>query len=187
MRYSIDFNIIERENHPQIVPEEFLHTFLPPGMPPYDLNLKIGAVYMLLRNMCVKEGLCNGTRFTLIDIDGHILQCKMIQDDRTKPEKIFRLPRITTTPPQHYPFPFKRRQYPIRTCFAMTINKSQGGTFDVEGLDASSPVFSHGPISRGGALAQRRGFGTCGWKGAGTPDRRPTCSWDPPSRRHGPP
>jgi hypothetical protein len=26
----------------------------------------------------------------------------------------------------------------------MTINKSQGGTFDVEGLDASSPVFSHG-------------------------------------------
>jgi hypothetical protein len=26
----------------------------------------------------------------------------------------------------------------------MTINKSQGGTFDVEGLDASSPIFSHG-------------------------------------------
>ena len=58
--------------------------------------------------------------------------------------KKIRLPRITTTPPQHYPFPFKRRQYPIRPCFAMTINKSQGGTFDVEGLDASSPVFSHG-------------------------------------------
>ena len=144
MRYSIDYNIIERENHPQIVPEEFLHTLLPPGMPPYDLNLKIGAVYMLLRNMCVKEGLCNGTRFTLIEIDGHVLQCKIIQDDKTKPEKIFRLPRITTTPPQHYPFPFKRRQYPIRPCFAMTINKSQGGTFDVEGLDASSPIFSHG-------------------------------------------
>ena len=35
-------------------------------------------------------------------------------------------------------------------------------------------------ISRGGALAQRRGFGACGWKGVGTPDRRPTCSWDPP-------
>jgi hypothetical protein len=42
-------------------------------------------------------------------------------------------------------------------------------------------------ISRGGALAQCRGFGTCGWKGVGTPDRRPTCSWDPPSQRHGPP
>jgi hypothetical protein len=33
-----------------------------------------------------------------------------------------------------------------------------------------------GAISRGGALAQRRGFGTCGWKGVGTPNRRPTCS-----------
>ena len=144
MRYSIDYNIMERENHPQVIPEEFLHTLLPPGMHPYNLNLKIGAVYMLLRNMCVKEGLCNGTRFTLMDIDHHVLDCKMIQDDRTRPEKKFRLPRITTTPPQHYPFPFKRRQYPIRPCFAMTINKSQGGTFDVEGLDASSPVFSHG-------------------------------------------
>jgi hypothetical protein len=29
-------------------------------------------------------------------------------------------------------------------------------------------------ISRGGALAQCRGFGTCGWKGVGTPRRRPT-------------
>jgi len=27
-------------------------------------------------------------------------------------------------------------------------------------------------ISRGGALAQRRGFGTCGWKGVGTPNIR---------------
>jgi len=28
-------------------------------------------------------------------------------------------------------------------------------------------------ISRGGALAQCRGFGTCGWKGVGTPENRP--------------
>ncbi len=28
----------------------------------------------------------------------------------------------------------------------MTINKSQGGTFDVVGLDLSSPVFSHGQL-----------------------------------------
>ncbi len=34
-------------------------------------------------------------------------------------------------------------------------------------------------ISRGGALAQRRGFGTSVRKCAGTPDSRPTCSWDP--------
>jgi hypothetical protein len=31
----------------------------------------------------------------------------------------------------------------------------------------------HGSISRSGALAQRRGFGTCGWKGVGTPNSRP--------------
>ena len=143
-RYSIDWPIVERPNHRLVVPEEYLHTLLPPGMPPYNLHLKKGAVYMLLRNMSVAEGLCNGTRFTLIEIQNHLLECKIIHDDRNKPEKIFLLPRITTTPPTHYPFPFRRRQYPIRPCFAMTINKSQGGTFDMEGLDASSPVFSHG-------------------------------------------
>ena len=26
----------------------------------------------------------------------------------------------------------------------MTIHKSQGGTFDMEGFDATTPVFSHG-------------------------------------------
>ena len=143
-RYSIDFPVTERPNHKLQIPEEYMHTLLPPGMPPYNLHLKTGGVYMLLRNMSVADGLCNGTRFTLIGIARHLLECKIIHDDRNKPEKIFLLPRITTTPPTHYPFPFHRRQYPIRPCFAMTINKSQGGTFDMEGLDASSPMFGHG-------------------------------------------
>ena len=54
------------------------------------------------------------------------------------------LQRMTTTTRKHYPFPFHRRQNPICPCFAMTINKSQGRTTDMEGLDAYSPVFGHG-------------------------------------------
>ena len=144
LRYSIDYPIVERANHPLVVPQEFLHTLTPPGMPQYRLHLKIGGIYMILRNMCVKAGLCNGTRFILRGIRGHVLICEKIFDDPSKPTFIFNLPRITTTPPEHYPFPFKRRQYPIRPAFAMTINKSQGGTFDMVGIDASCPVFTHG-------------------------------------------
>ncbi len=56
LRYSIDYNIIEHANHdPQTIPEEFLHTLVPPGMPPHTLHLKIGAFYILLRNMCVLQ------------------------------------------------------------------------------------------------------------------------------------
>ncbi len=54
-RFSIDFPINERENNPLVIPEEFLNTLDPPGMPPHKRHLKLGAIYMLLRNMNVKD------------------------------------------------------------------------------------------------------------------------------------
>lgn len=44
------------------------------------------------------------------------------------------------------PFSFKRRQFPIRLAFCMTINKAQGQTLDHVGIYLSDPVFSHGQL-----------------------------------------
>lgn len=44
------------------------------------------------------------------------------------------------------PIPFKRTQFPIRLCFAMTINKAQGRTLDFVGIYLCEPVFSHGQL-----------------------------------------
>ena len=41
-----------------------------------------------------------------------------------------------------YPFTFKRRQFPVK--LAMTINKSQGQTFEIIGIDLTKEVFNHG-------------------------------------------
>ncbi|KAL8471719.1 hypothetical protein ACS0TY_029095 [Phlomoides rotata] len=41
---------------------------------------------------------------------------------------------------------FKRRQFPILLCFAMTINKSQGQSLFTVGLYLPRPVFTHGQL-----------------------------------------
>jgi hypothetical protein len=145
-KHSIDTPPDDDSQDPCIIPPEFLHLLTPPGMPPHSLTMKVNGIYMLLRNMNVEAGQCNGSRFIVKKVLPHSLHCELIQDDPSLPASSFILPRITSTPPKQYPFQFSRRQFPIRPAFAMTINKSQGGTFKKIGLDLTAPVFSHGQL-----------------------------------------
>jgi ATP-dependent exoDNAse (exonuclease V) alpha subunit len=43
-------------------------------------------------------------------------------------------------------FYFKRRQFPVKLAFAMTINKSQGQTIKKAGLFLDSNIFTHGQL-----------------------------------------
>jgi len=45
-----------------------------------------------------------------------------------------------------WPFVLCRRQFPIRVTFVITINKSQGQTFNNVGVYLPSPVYSHGQL-----------------------------------------
>jgi len=64
-----------------------------------------------------------------------------------KGEKVF-LSRLTITPSEKdaLPFTLRRRQFPVRPAFAMTINKSQGQTLQRVGIFLRKPVFSHGQL-----------------------------------------
>ncbi|XP_027103066.1 uncharacterized protein [Coffea arabica] len=44
------------------------------------------------------------------------------------------------------PMSFERVQFPVRLCFAMTINKAQGQTLDFVGIYLREPAFSHGQL-----------------------------------------
>ena len=44
------------------------------------------------------------------------------------------------------PVTLKRLQFPVLLAFAMTINKSQGQTFDRVGIYLPEPVFRHGQL-----------------------------------------
>jgi len=55
------------------------------------------------------------------------------------------IPRVANQPSdEENAFKFTRRQFPIRVCFSMTINKSQGQSVKYVGLDLRSPPFTHG-------------------------------------------
>ena len=71
---SIDEMICDIGEDPSLFPHEYLNSLTPSGMPPHKLLLKVGVVVMLLRNLDVKNGLCNGTRLRVLQISPTILK-----------------------------------------------------------------------------------------------------------------
>ncbi|XP_044572041.1 uncharacterized protein LOC116655397 [Drosophila ananassae] len=55
------------------------------------------------------------------------------------------IPRIPMIPTDT-PFDFKRLQFPVRLDFAMTINKSEGQSLEVCGINLEFPYFAHGQL-----------------------------------------
>ena len=122
---------------------EYLNTLCPNGFPKHLLNLKPGMPLIVLRNISPKEGLCNGTKVTFVRcLNNKLLLCKIIGTD-----KEVLIPRIKfITNPGSYAFEWSRRQFPVRTAFATTINKSQGQTLKKVGVWLRGQVFSHGQL-----------------------------------------
>src|ERR1700692_1994557 len=99
---------------------------------------------MLLCNLDPSNGLCNGTRMVLLDIRPMVLRCRILGGDHAG--KVVFIPRITLDPSEGLPFDLTRRQFPVRLCFVMTINKAQGQSIINVGIDIRNPVFSHGQL-----------------------------------------
>ncbi|CAN0874968.1 ATP-dependent DNA helicase PIF1 [Linum grandiflorum] len=98
-------------------PTEFLNSLSFNGMPEHQLHFKQYTIVMLLRNLNPAAGLCNGTRILLTNLGTNVIRGLIVGG-----------------------------QYPIRLCYAMTINKSQGQTLEHIGVYLTTPVFGHGQL-----------------------------------------
>jgi ATP-dependent DNA helicase PIF1 len=144
--YLSSDSINDHDDHLNVLfPVEFLNNINMPNLPPHKLTLKVGTPIMLLRNLRPQDGLCNGTRLICIKFNGHVIEAEIITGVHAG-NRVF-IPRIPMIPTDTlFPFHLNRFQFPIKTAFAMTINKSQGQTLQNVGVYLKDPVFTHGQL-----------------------------------------
>ncbi|KAK6022928.1 hypothetical protein OSTOST_11355 [Ostertagia ostertagi] len=140
----IDEAIYLEGQNDHLFQQEYIDSLNLTGMPPHELRPKKGTIVMLLRNLDVTNGLCNGTRLKVEKLGRFTLGCSFICGDKRREFAI--IPRIDNYWESRVPFRLRRRQFPVRIAFAMTINNAQGQSFNKVGVYLPQDVFSHGQL-----------------------------------------
>ena len=154
----ISSDSIIQEDQKDSIPEEFLNSLTPSGMPDHELVLKLGAPVMLLRNLQAGPtcSLRNGTRMIVRQQMERTVECE-VAVGTLKGERIF-LPRIPMYDRSNeFPFTLVRRQFPLRVAFAVTVNKGQGQENQRVGIYLPEPVFAHGQLYTAFSRGKRGG------------------------------
>ena len=142
--YSIDSPSAAQNTN---VPVEFLHSINASGLPLSHLALKKGCPVLILRNIDVSRGLCNGTHATVLHMTNRIVEVLLLNGDHAGEAAL--IPRITISPSVtgiDSTIKLNRRQFPLQLALAMTINRAQGQSLNHIGVDLRKPVFAHGQL-----------------------------------------
>ena len=144
-RILYSFDSVEDDTR-NLYQQEFLNSISPSAMPPHQLTIKKGVPVMLLRNIDPKMGLCNGTKLTCRGSYNNLIDAEILSGQFAG-TRVF-LPRISIKSGENSGLPFEmiRKQFPVKLCFALTINKSQDQTIPNVGIYLPDHVFSHGQL-----------------------------------------
>ena len=119
---SIDEYI--EDYHKAVYDSDFLNKINTSGIPPHRLALKKNACIILIKNLNVEYGHCNGTRYMIISVTKHLILARKLNGDSNSDIMIPRIPNISKD--SDFPIPFKRLQFPILGAYYLSFNRSQG-------------------------------------------------------------
>jgi PIF1-like helicase/Helicase len=145
--YLAKDRVIGEEGERQAYTPEYLAGINNPGLQPSRLELKPEVLIMIIRNINPVAGLVNGTKLRVKVCKPNSIVAEIIGGTFDGEERF--IPRILLNSDSHEQHPgveLQRLQFPIRLCFAMTINKSQGQTMNTVGIDLRDRIFSHGQL-----------------------------------------
>jgi ATP-dependent DNA helicase PIF1 len=133
------------DSYDLLYPIEFLNSLNGNNFPYHKIALKKGVPVMLPRNLNHAKGLCNITRLVITVLGDMVVEGQIMT--RTHKGKSVLIPRISLILRNNkWPFALQRRQYPVKVCYSMTINKSQGQTLSTVGVYLQRSVFTHGQL-----------------------------------------
>ncbi|XP_029658244.1 uncharacterized protein LOC115232481 [Octopus sinensis] len=142
---STDSITSDNEEEAQNYPMEFINSLTPSGMPPHHLNLKVGAIIMLLRNLSITQALCNGTLLEVLQLHEHSIEASIISGSHSHTREL--IPRIKLTPSNtNIPCILHRTQFLVCLSYSMTINKAQWQSFNRVGIHLPEPCFTRGQL-----------------------------------------
>ena len=130
--------------------DDFLQMCSKSGVPPHKLELAVGAVCMLVRN--IAPGLTNGKRLVVKRMNNHSVE--VVSPERWHgPNAQYAHGDVHFIPRIIFQWRFsglgmtvERRQFPLRLAYAVTFNKSQGKTLSKAVIDLRDPPFAHGQL-----------------------------------------
>ena len=103
------------------------------GIPAHLIKLKKGAPIMLLRNLDPVRGHVNGTRYIIKALHRRVIHAEIAVGPYKGND--YMIPRILFHPKDRtLPIEMERKQFPVRLCFSVTSNKSQGQTLKHVGI-----------------------------------------------------
>ena len=140
------------DDHATLYDPEFLNKVNVSGLPPHRLPLKKGACIILIKNLDIRNGHCNGTRYIILELSPNVIKAQKLSGGSNSIILIPRIPIVSKD--SSFPVPFKRVQFPVLLAYYLTINRAQGQTLQHGGLFLPRSVFYHGHLYVG--------FGRCG-------------------------